>query len=168
MAVSSLFDSTLQVVLREVTHYERGFPYLPGNVRTRLARVMAKRGLLHRGNMPLVDRTSSSTLQPSSIILWLCCHSVLAPTTFNLSAFALPPLVSVLVLVQPTYHCIPHCTCMPCIALCDCDIPSPPTSLPLLRHFLTCISLFLFLPSLPPATRCSMTVSWTWISVSVC
>ena len=102
MAVSSLFDSALQVVLREVTHYERGFPYLPGNVRTRLARVMAKRGLLHRGNMPLVGRTSSTTL---------CL-----------------PIAFLTVLVQPNSATIVFLTVchVQCIILCDCGVPSPP------------------------------------------
>ena len=207
MAVSSLFDSALQVVLSEVTHYERGFPYLPGNVRTRLARVMAKHGLLHRGNMPLVGRTSSSTLQPSSIILWLCCHSSLPqqpstfhhcpsssitscvcssppfPTSFSYSLYTCTCTCAVsysaflTVLVQPIFshilftivsltvcHASYSGTVMsdPPLHLCHISLSLPPPSLPL--------SLSLFLPPSPslPATRCSMMVSWTWISVSVC
>ena len=40
--------------MNDVTLYEREFPYLPGNVRTQLATVMARRGILNARNMPMV------------------------------------------------------------------------------------------------------------------
>ena len=55
MSVSSLFTCALQVVMSDVILYERDFPYLPGNVRTQLAKVMSRRGILNSRNMPLVS-----------------------------------------------------------------------------------------------------------------
>lgn len=56
MSVSSLFASALQVVMNDVILYEREFPYLPSNVRTQIAKVMSRRGILNSRNMPLVHR----------------------------------------------------------------------------------------------------------------
>ena len=56
MSVSSLFVSALQVVVNDVILYEGEFPYLPSNVRTQIAKVMARRGILNSRNMPLVHR----------------------------------------------------------------------------------------------------------------
>ena len=55
MSVATLFTSALGVVVNDVILYEGEFPYLPGNVRTQLGRVMARRGLLTARNMPLVS-----------------------------------------------------------------------------------------------------------------
>ena len=54
MSVSSLFACALQVVVNDVIRYERDFPYLPSNVRTQIAKVMSRRGILNSRNMPLV------------------------------------------------------------------------------------------------------------------
>lgn len=54
MSVSSLFASALQVVVSNVILYEGEFPYLPSNVRTKIAKVMSRRGILNSRNMPLV------------------------------------------------------------------------------------------------------------------
>ena len=59
MAVSSLYTSALQVVVNDVVLHEREFPYLPGNVRAQLGKVMARRGLLCARNMPLVRNMTS-------------------------------------------------------------------------------------------------------------
>lgn len=53
-AISSLFDIALQAVLRHLPIYEHEFIYLPAAVKTSLARVMAKRGLLTDQNIRLV------------------------------------------------------------------------------------------------------------------
>lgn len=53
--VSSLFDCALQVVLKDLTLHEDEFPYLPSAVKTRLAHVMAKRGMLTDRNIRLVS-----------------------------------------------------------------------------------------------------------------
>ena len=55
MAVSSLFETSLQAVMRDFHHHEAALRYLPSLVKTRVARVMAKRGLLIEGNMKLVS-----------------------------------------------------------------------------------------------------------------
>ena len=55
MAVSSLFDSDLQAVMRELLHYKSELPYLPGAVKVKLARVMARRGVLCDRNIALVN-----------------------------------------------------------------------------------------------------------------
>ena len=55
MAVSSLFDSALQAVMRELPHYESELSYLPGAVKAKLARVMARRGVLCDRNIALVS-----------------------------------------------------------------------------------------------------------------
>ena len=55
MAVSSLFDSALQAVMRELPHHESGIPYLPGPVKGKIARVMARRGLLCDRNIMAVS-----------------------------------------------------------------------------------------------------------------
>lgn len=54
-AISSLFDCALQAVLRDLPLYEGEFPYLPSEVKTSLALIMAKRGLLTDKNIRLVD-----------------------------------------------------------------------------------------------------------------
>ena len=59
MAVSSLFDSALQAVMRELPSYEPQFSYLPGAVKARLARVMARRGLLCDRNIMAVSQRES-------------------------------------------------------------------------------------------------------------
>ena len=56
MAVSSLFDSALQAVMRELPSYEPELSYLPGAVKARLARVMARRGLLCDRNIMTVSQ----------------------------------------------------------------------------------------------------------------
>lgn len=54
MAISSLYDCALQAVMRDLSVHEVEFPYLPSGVKTSLARVMAKRGLLTDKNIRLV------------------------------------------------------------------------------------------------------------------
>ena len=61
MAVSSLFEMALQAVMRDFHHHERDLRYLPSLVKTRVARVMAKRGLLTEGNMGLVSECVGGT-----------------------------------------------------------------------------------------------------------
>ena len=56
MAVSSLFDSALQAVMRDLPSYEPQLSYLPGAVKARLARVMARRGLLCDRNIMTVSQ----------------------------------------------------------------------------------------------------------------
>ena len=56
MAVSSLFDSALQAVMRELPSYEPQLSYLPGAVKAKLARVMARRGLLCDRNIMTVSQ----------------------------------------------------------------------------------------------------------------
>ena len=63
MAVSSLFDSALQAVLRELPRHEQELPYLPGPVKGKIAGVMARRGLLCDRNLALVRREFSHLLQ---------------------------------------------------------------------------------------------------------
>ncbi len=53
-SVSSLFDLSLQVVMRDIRYHEAMLWYLPSLVKTRVAAVMAKRGLLGDSNMALV------------------------------------------------------------------------------------------------------------------
>jgi len=52
--LSSLFELAMQVVLRNLSLFEKGFRYLPVGVKTSLAHVMAKRGLLTDMNCMLV------------------------------------------------------------------------------------------------------------------
>ena len=59
MEVSSLFDSALQAVMRELPSYEPQLSYLPGAVKARLARVMARRGLLCDRNIMTVSQRES-------------------------------------------------------------------------------------------------------------
>lgn len=54
MAVSSLFDTALQAVMRDFPHHEGALSRLPSLVKTKLARIMAKRGVLREENMALV------------------------------------------------------------------------------------------------------------------
>ena len=53
--VSSLFDCALQAVLKDLPLHEDEFPYLPSSVKTSLAHVMAKRGVLTDKNIKLVS-----------------------------------------------------------------------------------------------------------------
>lgn len=55
MSISSLFDCALQAVLRDLPSHEDDLRYLPLGVKTSLARVMAKRGLLTDKNIRLVS-----------------------------------------------------------------------------------------------------------------
>lgn len=55
MSVSSLFDSALQAVMRDFHHHEAALRYLPSGVKSRVAGVMAKRGLMNERNMSLVS-----------------------------------------------------------------------------------------------------------------
>ena len=55
MAVSSLFDTALQAVMRDFHHHEPELRYLPSGVKGCVARVMAKRGLMNERNMELVS-----------------------------------------------------------------------------------------------------------------
>ena len=52
--ISSLFELAMQVVLRNLSIFEKGLRYLPAGVKTSLAHVMAKRGLLTDTNCTLV------------------------------------------------------------------------------------------------------------------
>ena len=63
MSVSSLFDSALQAVMRDFHHHEAALRYLPSGVKSRVAGVMAKRGLMNERNMSLVSVNS-----------YLCTH----------------------------------------------------------------------------------------------
>ena len=55
MAVSSLFDTALQAVMRDFHHHEPALRYLPSGAKCRVAGVMAKRGLMNERNMSLVS-----------------------------------------------------------------------------------------------------------------
>lgn len=61
-AISSLYDSALQAVLRDLSAHVAEFPYLPSGVKTSLARVMAKRGALTDKNIKLVSWSLSCHL----------------------------------------------------------------------------------------------------------
>ena len=61
MAVSSLFDLALQAVMRDFGRHEPELRYLPSEVKARVAKVMAKRGLLSERNMALVSTSLSKT-----------------------------------------------------------------------------------------------------------
>lgn len=71
MSISSLFDCALQAVLRDLSLHENEFPYLPGVVKTSLARVMAKRGVLTDKNVKLVCETATG------IIILAHIHSII-------------------------------------------------------------------------------------------
>ena len=85
MSVSSLFSSALTVVVNDAIFYQGEFPYLPGNVRTQVGKVMARRGLLCSRNMPLVNThfalhqtflsSSSTTLSSSHLFYFLFFYS---------------------------------------------------------------------------------------------
>ena len=72
--MSSLFDSALQAVLRELPRHERELPYLPGPVRGKIARVMARRGLLCDRNLALVRHECSHSIKigegPVGRLIW--------------------------------------------------------------------------------------------------
>ena len=57
MAISSLFDTALRAVMRDFHHHEPELRYLPSGVKGRVARVMAKRGLMNERNMELVSES---------------------------------------------------------------------------------------------------------------
>ena len=73
--ISSLFECAMQAVLRDISVHEKALRYLPAGVKTSLAHIMAKRGLLTDSNCKLVlnpfvvDATVMQvTHEPN------CCH----------------------------------------------------------------------------------------------
>ena len=56
MAISSLLDFALMAVMREVHYYENTIRYLPEVLKTKMAMVLAKRGMLSERTMNLVKR----------------------------------------------------------------------------------------------------------------
>lgn len=54
VCVSSLLDLSLQTVMRDIKYHEAKLRYLPSLVKTKVAAVMAKRGLLTDSNLSLV------------------------------------------------------------------------------------------------------------------
>ena len=69
-AISSLFECALQAVLKDLPIHEKELHYLPAGVKTSLARVMAKRGLLTDRNIRLVSHLPQ--VSPGEAIQWLC------------------------------------------------------------------------------------------------
>ncbi len=64
--ISTLFESSLQAVLRDLPFHEKELPYLPVVVKTSLARVMAKRGMLTDKNIRLVSTCTVYSIVDSS------------------------------------------------------------------------------------------------------
>lgn len=56
MAISSLLDFALVAVMREIYYYENTIRYLPEVLRTKIAIILAKRGMLSERTMNLVKR----------------------------------------------------------------------------------------------------------------
>lgn len=76
MAVSSLFDLALQAVMRDFIRHEPELRYLPSEVKARVAKVMAKRGLLSERNMALVSASLTLSNAPITLnCITLCHHS---------------------------------------------------------------------------------------------